>query len=61
MADNPRWTEPLQMAADDLSLAASAAARKYDLSLNDVMIAMVMAAAKFSPTQTKTKSPDTAE
>lgn len=43
----PRWTPEMQRAADDIRDAAQRAANAYDLSWNELLVAMAMAAATF--------------
>lgn len=45
----PRWTEALQAAADELRKHALGVSERHDLSYNELIVALAMAAATFAP------------
>lgn len=50
---SPRWTPDLQRAADDIRDAAFRAREAYDLTTNQVLVAMAMAAKHLTPRPTR--------
>lgn len=56
----PRWTPDRQRAADDIRSAAWRACEAYNLSLDEVLVAMAMAAATIVPKPTENEQQETA-